>query len=163
MARIDEYSLALPREPVELSALWRMELVPYAERIQERALTLKTELGVELRVRGSREHLQQLAHMLLDNAVQYAGEGGTIELKLEKRRQRARITLYNSVESLPDCPPETLFDRFYRGDGARTQSGGGYGIGLSAARAIAETHRGKIAAEYLDGGIRFAVELPLRN
>ena len=49
---------------------------------------------------------------------------------------------------MPDCPPEKLFDRFYRGDSARTQKGGGYGIGLSAARSIAEIHGGSIKANY---------------
>lgn len=120
-------------------------------------------MDAPLLVRGSREYLQQLMHMLLDNAVQYVNGGGTIALKLEQRRRCARISLYNSVEKLPDCPPEALFDRFYRGDSARTQQGGGYGIGLSAARAIAEMHRGRITAEYEgESGIRFTVELPRR-
>ena len=94
-------------------------------------------LSGPVRMRGSREYLQQLMHMLLDNAVRYANAGGEISLKLERRRQRARIQLFNTVDALPDCPPEALFDRFYRGDPARTQRCGGYGVGLSAARAIA--------------------------
>lgn len=163
MARIDERSVNLPRERVELRALWQAELEPYAERIAERGLKLTVDLGGEIFVRGSREYLQQLAHMLLDNAVQYAREGGAVELRMEKRRGRARIALTNDVDALPDCAPEALFDRFYRGDGARTQTGGGYGIGLSAARAIAEMHRGKITADYLDRAIRFTVELPARG
>lgn len=54
----------------------------------------------------------------------------------------------NTCAELPKEEPEKLFDRFYRGDSARTQKNGGYGIGLSAARAIAESNRGSIAAEY---------------
>ena len=52
----------------------------------------------------------------------------------------------NTCDPVPEEELERLFDRFYRGDAARTQSGGGYGIGLSAARAIAEAHGGSITA-----------------
>ena len=163
LARIDESSVGLHTEPLELEALIRAELEPYAEPMQERNMRFECALSGPVRMRGSREYLQQLMHMLLDNAVRYANAGGEISLKLERRRQRARIQLFNTVDALSDCPPEALFDRFYRGDPARTQRCGGYGVGLSAARAIAEMHRGKISAEYEGArGIRFTVELPLR-
>ena len=163
MARIDESSLALHAQPLELEALIRAELAPYAEMMEERSIRFECALCGPVPMRGSREYLRQLMHMLLDNAVRYANEGGEIVLKLERRRQRARIALFNTVDALPDCPGEALFDRFYRGDPARTQRGGSYGVGLSAARAIAEMHRGRITAEYEGAhGIRFTVELPLR-
>ena len=67
----------------------------------------------------------------------------------------------NAVEVLPNVPPETLFDRFYRADAARTQKEGGCGIGLSAARAIVQMFRGRIEASYLgENRIRLLVELP---
>lgn len=164
MARIDESSFALPAEPLELEALIRAELAPYEEPMRERGMRFSCALCGPIQMRGNREYLQQLMHMLLDNAVRYANPGGEISLKLERRRQRARIQLFNTVDALPDCPPEALFDRFYRGDPARTQRCGGYGVGLSAARAIAEMHRGGICAEYEGArGIRFTVELPLRT
>ena len=60
-----------------------------------------------------------------------------------------------------DCEqnPERLFDRFYRRDEARTQKKGGYGIGLSAARAIAAANGGQISAAYKEQNIVFTVKL----
>ena len=162
MARIDESSFALQAESLELEALIRAELAPYEEPMRERNMRFECALCGPIQMRGNREYLQQLMHMLLDNAVRYANPGGEISLRLERRRRHARIQLFNTVDALPDCPPGALFDRFYRGDPARTQSCGGYGVGLSAARAIAEMHRGRIDCEYEGAqGIRFTVELPL--
>lgn len=164
MARIDENSVNCANEELEFNALLGAELETYGEIMGERGLRLDCDLSASVRVKASREYMQQLAHVLLDNAVQYANEGGEIRLHLEKRRRKVRMLLENSVEVLPDCPPEALFDRFYRGDAARTQSGGGCGVGLSAARAICEMHRGKISAEYIgEKQIRFIVELPLNS
>ena len=94
--------------------------------------------------------------------MQYADPGGWIEVKLERGGRRARLTLRNSVSQLPDCPPERLFERFYRGDSARTQGTAGCGVGLSAAQSIVEAHRGKIALNYEDAHtVRVSVELPI--
>ena len=118
------------------------------------------DLHKEVHLKGNREYLLQMIHMLLDNAVQYTNEGGEIRISMEHKRRRIRLLFENTVEALPDCPPEALFDRFYRGNSARTQSSGGYGIGLSAAHVIAEMHQGSIGAEYLNGNaICFTVEL----
>lgn len=164
LARIDERSVLPATEELDLNAVWGAELETYNEIIVERNLRLDCDLSVKLRIKASREYMQQLAHVLLDNAMQYADEGGTICLRMEKRRKHARILLENSVTALPDCPPEALFDRFYRGDAARTQSSGGCGVGLSAAQAICEMHRGRISAEYAgETEIRFCVELPIRG
>ena len=161
MARIDEKSFVLPTEVLQLDGLVCSELETYAPVLAERRLLLHWEAGSGISVRANREYLQQLLHMLLDNAVQYADEGGEINVVLEKKRRKVRMVFSNTVQSLPDCPPEALFDRFYRGNSARTQSSGGCGIGLSAARAITEMHRGTICAEYENPNIiRFTVELP---
>ena len=162
MSRIDEKSAALPMQTLEFNPMLEAETETYAPMLAERSLTLKNELPAGIRLKGNRDYLQQMIHMLLDNAVQYADEGGEIRISAEQRRRCLRLMFTNTVDRLPDCPPENLFDRFYRGDSARTQSGGGYGIGLSAARAIAEIHQGSLHAEYLGvKAIRFTAEFPL--
>ena len=160
MSRIDEKSMVLPTQMIELTSILEAELKTYIPMLAERKLNLHYELDREIRLKGNREYLQQMIHMLLDNAVQYTNAGGEIRISMERKRRRIRLLFENTVEALPDCPPEALFDRFYRGDSARTQSSGGYGIGLSAARAIVEMHQGGIGAEYINGNaICFTVEL----
>ena len=160
MSRIDEKSMVLPMQMLELTAMVKAELETYTPVLAERSLRLHCDLHKEVHLKGNQEYLQQMIHMLLDNAVQYTNEGGEIRISMEQKRRRVRLLFENTVEKLPDCLPENLFDRFYRGNSARTQSSGGCGIGLSAARAIAEMHRGSISAEYFeDNTIRFAVDM----
>ena len=162
MSRIDEKSMVMPMQMLDLKPIVEAELETYNPILAERKLRLQCMLSGEIRMKGNREYLQQMIHMLLDNAVQYTNGGGEIRITTEHRRRRVRLLFFNTVEALPDCRPEALFDRFYRGDSARTQSGGGYGIGLSAARAIAEMHQGSIHVEYINGNaICFTVELPI--
>ena len=110
--------------------------------------------------RSDREQLARLASILLDNAVKYADEGGAIDVILEQAGGETVLRVKNTCAVLPGAEPEKLFDRFYRGDSARTQKNGGYGIGLSVARAIAEAHGGTITASYEPGpAVQFMLRL----
>ena len=96
----------------------------------------------------------------MDNAVQYTLEGGEIRLSVMPGKKKTRIVLANSVLTLPAEKPEKLTERFVRGDSARTQKSGGSGIGLAAAKRIAEKHHGKLIIDYPDEHtFRVTVEL----
>ena len=72
------------------------------------------------------------------------------------------LVISNPCETMPEGNLDRLFDRFYREDASRSRKSGGYGIGLSAARSIAEAHGGEIYAEAADAQtIRFVTKLPL--
>ncbi|MCI5690037.1 MAG: ATP-binding protein, partial [Clostridiales bacterium] len=97
-------------------------------------------------VQASRASLGQLLSILLDNGVKYTDPGGRVTLRLTAPKGGVLLTVSNTPARMPEGDPDRLFDRFYRGDAARSQAAGGYGIGLSAARAIAETWQGTIEA-----------------
>lgn len=81
------------------------------------------------------------------HAEQY--DGIILDVMMPKKSGRELVLqVKNTCEKLPEVEPEKLFERFYRGDAARTQKSGGYGIGLSAARAIALAHGGTLGASY---------------
>ena len=111
-------------------------------------IEIHEEIAAGVDVHASRENLIQLLSILLDNAVKYANEGGYIDVSLKKSGRELVLQVKNTCEKLPEVEPEKLFERFYRGDAARTQKSGGYGIGLSAARAIALAHGGTLGASY---------------
>ncbi len=83
---------------------------------------------------------------LLDNAVKYSDEGGSISLTLRRKRKRIEIGVRNTFHNVAETDLTRIFDRFYRSDKSRSSSDS-FGIGLSAAKAIAEKHRGTITAE----------------
>ena len=111
---------------------------------QNKPFTIDVQPG--LAMEGEEKALGQLVSVLLDNALKYAPEGGEIALTLARQGKYFRLTVENTAQGITKELLENLFDRFYRGDGSRNSSQGGYGIGLSIARAVVQTHRGKITA-----------------
>lgn len=91
--------------------------------------------------------MTQLLSILLDNAVKYTESGGTITLSLDKTRNGLLLQVKNTPAQMPEGDLSRMFDRFCRGDPARTQKSGGYGIGLSAAQAIVQAWNGTITAQ----------------
>ena len=90
-----------------------------------------------LSMRGDEKAIRQLVSILLDNALKYSQEGGTISLTLEKQGRILRLSVFNTTATaMPRDSMEHLFDRFYRTDPSRNSKTGGYGIGLSIAKAI---------------------------
>lgn len=157
LARMDESSAPPELTELSLSELAAESLEMFREGAALKTIAVETEIADDVHVRGDRQQLQQLLSILLDNAVKYCPEGGRLSLGL---RQEAGAVL-RIANSLGDERPDTehIFDRFYRADSARSQKGGGYGIGLSAAQAIVRLHRGEIGAACEDDEIVFTVKL----
>ena len=91
--------------------------------------------------------------------MKYCAPGGTIRLSLRQKGRNLCISISNPCAGLDPAQLPRYFDRFYRADTART-SGGGYGIGLSTAKAIVIRHRGRISNRYADGVITFTALIP---
>lgn len=148
LAKMDERQEMLPTTEFSIPLLLEETLDFYSETIAARKLCLKTDIQPDITMRANRDSVMQLLSILLDNATKYAPEGGNVSVSLKKQNRAIILQVKNSCETAPEEDIEKLFDRFYRGDRARTQKNGGYGIGLSAARAIAEANHGKIVANY---------------
>lgn len=162
LAKMDEGGGSLPLSEFSLSLLAGEVLDFYQETAAARGIGLGCAIQPEVTLRANRESIVQLLSVLLDNAVQYTPAGGQIQVVLAREKGGIALQVENSAAAPPEADLERLFDRFYRGDPARTQRSGGYGICLSAARAVAEAHGGAITARY-DGpraAMVFAVELP---
>ncbi len=129
---------------------------------QNKSFTIDVQPG--LAMEGEEKALGQLVSVLLDNALKYAPEGGEIALALARQGKYFRLTVENTAQGITKELLENLFDRFYRGDVSRDSSQGGYGIGLSIARAVVQAHRGKIsAAAKGEDKLLIAVLLPMNH
>lgn len=149
LAKLDE-EIPLPTEPVNISELTSELLSVYTEEAQARTLEFSLQIEPDVIVRTNRDSFRQLVTILLDNALKYTPDNGRICFSLEKDGKHVRIVEENTCDPSAERDPERLFERFYRGDAARTQrkETSGYGIGLSAARAICENFGGTLTAEY---------------
>ena len=125
-------------------------------------ITLQTDIAKELRMEGDAARIHQLVSLLVDNAVKYTPEGGTIRVRWWKNGKKAELAVENTCDNLPEGDLNRLFDRFYRADASRARESGGYGIGLSVAAAIVQAHKGKITAERTKDGICFRAVFPAK-
>lgn len=160
LAKMDESVGKVAATDFSASELLEETLEPFYEAASLKKISIAKDIQPDVKIHASSEQLRQLYSILLDNAVKYTEEGGRIEVSLRKRERKMLFRVENTCENLPKGNPEQLFDRFYRGNDARTQKSGGYGIGLSAARAIVEAQNGLIEASYKGKNIiEFTVRL----
>ena len=160
LARLDEEA-KFPTQAVDISSLTESAVAPYALLAAKKDITFTSDVASAVTLVTNRDMFSQLVSSLLDNAVKYTNEGGVITLSLTREGKNILLVEENSCAKKIDVPPERLFERFYRGDSARTQeeTSKGYGIGLSAARAICEALGGKLTASYpQDDTIRFTAK-----
>lgn len=145
LAKMDESSAKLPMCSFDISTAAEDTVSAFIEPAALKGVMIEQDIQKGLQLNGNRDSIVQLMTVLLDNAVKYTVSGGMIRAKLSGNEKNITLSIANTCE--PIDHPEKLFDRFYRGDSARTQKNGGYGIGLSVALAIAELHKGTITAE----------------
>ncbi|GJM80585.1 hypothetical protein HMSSN139_30810 [Paenibacillus sp. HMSSN-139] len=113
---------------------------------------------------GDQERLQQLIVILLDNSMKFTPEQGTIRVASRRKGHVAEITVADTGAGVPAAELPRLFDRFYRGDKARTRSQGGTGLGLAIAKWIVDKHGGTISAASAPGeGTTIKITLPLNS
>lgn len=134
-------------EEVDLSTLVGQASLAFDAVAFEAGVEVREDIAPGLGVRGDRTSLERLVKTLVDNAVKYAGVGGTVEVRLAPgHKGRPVLSVTNTGPAIPKEELPHVFDRFWRSDAARTHtSAGGYGLGLAIAKSIAESHGARIS------------------
>ena len=139
------------------SAVLMYEPIAFDEK---KKLTCEIESG--LYVLGDEQRLQQVIHILLDNAQKYSSAEGAIHVRLNRPEGQALLLMVeNEGEPIPERELDSIFLRFYRRDESRSGHES-FGLGLSIAQSIIDEHKGKIWAE--SDGVsknRFYIKLAL--
>lgn len=145
LSKLEEGRIQLDFADFSLSETVEETALSFAMLAQSRGKHLKLDVQPGVILHGNEGSIRQLISILVDNAVKYADEQGTIRVALSLGKP-IKLSVSNSCENLPGGDLSKLFDRFYRADSSRSRAGGGYGIGLSIARAVVQAHHGSIRA-----------------
>jgi signal transduction histidine kinase len=114
------------------------------------------------RVAGDPDGIRRLLFNLLDNAIKYTPEGGSVEVQCACQDGAVELIVTDTGIGIPSEHIPHIFERFYRIDLARSREAGGTGLGLSICRIIAESHGGTIRLESNEGkGTKVVVTLPV--
>lgn len=115
----------------------------------------------DLLLGGDADKLARVFNNILKNAIAYSYENSTIDITGFKQDENIIITFTNQGIPIPPKKLETIFDKFYRLDSARSTNTGGAGLGLAIAKEIVYAHGGTITAESSPEHTIFTVKLPL--
>ena len=150
--------------PVRLDLLIRDIDDLFQVLADQKHVTLNTDPLQETVVMGDKMRLQQLLTNLIDNALKFTPEEGSIWVRLEKNGGFVQIKVKDTGMGIPKEEQENIFKRFYRVDKSRSKDTGGVGLGLSIVDWIVKTHHGKIEVESeVNQGATFIISLPLNG
>ena len=144
LSRMDEENHTLNLADVALGKIVADTVSEFEPLAISRGKTMGANIDSDIIYHGDEALLRRLVGILMDNAIKYCDYGGDIVVTLHCNRHIV-LTVENTYAAVDELELNRLFDRFYRADKARTFKGG-YGIGLSMAKAIVEKHKGEITA-----------------
>ncbi|PWV98686.1 phospho-acceptor domain-containing protein [Paenibacillus cellulosilyticus] len=161
LARSDSNQLELDKRPVQLDRIVSDSLSKMTMLAEVKHISLRAEIEPSVSIHADEERLHQLLTALLDNAVKYTPEGGSIRISCRMLSQAVQLEVEDTGIGIAAEHLPRIFDRFYRGEKARTRQEGGTGLGLAIAKWIVERHGGRIRAESKLGvGTRITVTMP---
>jgi two-component system OmpR family sensor kinase len=161
LARAEAGEIHWTDQNVDLSALAasltdQMEPIAAAKNVH-----LETQLAPNVIVRGDSNWLERVILNLLDNAIKFTAEDGTVRLRLASDGAQAVLRVEDTGVGIPADAIPHVFERFFRAEPSRSKHVEGVGLGLALTKWIVEQHHGQIEVRsQLDRGTCFTVRLP---
>jgi two-component system, OmpR family, phosphate regulon sensor histidine kinase PhoR len=153
------------KEPTEFTGIVRGAVDGLVSRASDKRIELDVDLPSTLApVRGNPVRLRQMAANLIDNAVKYTPQGGTVSVKAQQQSDQVIFTVTDSGMGISPADQPYIFDKFYRTSSVRESGIAGTGLGLSIVKGIVEDHSGRVWVDSKLGyGTTFTVVLPIHK
>lgn len=150
LARFEAGGISLALENVAVDELFERVVDRHAQAAQEKGVTLSIDPHDEdIRLVGDPHRLEQAVQNLAANALRHTPPGGRVRLGASRHERGVTLTVTDTGIGIPAEHLPHVFDRFYKADQSRSQSGSG--LGLSIVKAIVERHGGRVSARSVPG------------
>ena len=147
LAKLDTNRELQEFKDFDLSKLLNSILLTFEAVIFENRIELESNISENVSLKGDKESIIKVVIILLDNAIKYTNKSGKINVNLQQEKNKIKLKIKNTGEGIKKEDLEYIFESFYRVDSSRARETGGYGLGLSIAKSIVDSHKGKIYAE----------------
>ena len=139
-------------------------LITFEQKIMSKKLNVDVDMPPHpVYTIANQDYVSQVIYNLLDNAVKFCPDGGTLGLKIREGGNKAYISVSNDGETIPPEELPLVFDRFHKLDKSRTQNRDGWGLGLYIVKTIVCSHGENISVTSRDGKTEFTFTMPLVN
>ena len=162
LSRVELTEHSPPADRIDLGAVVGRVLASFEVRLGERRQRLAVEIAPKLpAVAADADQMAQVLTNLVDNAMKYGREGGTVSVSLQPAANAVVLSVRDDGPGIARAHLPRLTERFYRVDKARSRGAGGTGLGLAIVKHIVNRHRGRLLIESEEGqGAVFSVFLP---
>ncbi len=161
LSQLESQAIPLTRETVSLRPLVESVAESFRPQRERRQLHLDLEVPKELVVQADANRLRQVVINLIDNAIKYNKDQGSITVGATPAERAVRIWVEDTGIGIPSTDVPRIFERFYRVDKARSRELGGTGLGLAIVKHIVEAHGGTVSVQsQLGQGSIFTLTLP---
>lgn len=162
LSRLDSQQLDLSMQNADLVRLVTDAVELVSESLDQRGIVLEVKGPQEICLQCDPGAVRQIVDNLLDNAICYAPQGSTVQIRLDLEEKLVRFSIENGGSQLSPEQCSRVFERFFRGDLSRQRETGGAGLGLSIVKGLVTAHKGQLGVDRLKGDrIRFWFVLPL--
>lgn len=137
-------------------------LITFEKKINDKGLNVQVDMPEHpVYTMANQDYITQVIYNLIDNAVKFCPENGTIGLKIREGGSKAYISISNDGDTIPPEELPLVFDRFHKLDKSRSQNRDGWGLGLYIVKTIVCSHGENISVSSKDGKTEFTFTMPL--
>lgn len=146
LSSLDAPAKKTERYAVDLSAVLEKSVLQLESVAYEKNVSLEDDIKNGVTVLAIREYAERICSGLIDNAIKYEPDGGTVEVALHTAKKKAVLSVKNRGSYIPDKDLPHIFERFYRGDKSRGQTKG-HGLGLPIVAGMAKRCGASVSVE----------------
>jgi len=163
LSQIESGYFHIEKSEFNINSLIEYVLNKYKAIFTEKDIEVQFELGESMIVCGDMVRIEQILTNYLNNAINHIDNNKIIKISKIVNKDKIKISIFNSGKHIPEELLEKIWTSFYKVDKARTRAYGGYGLGLSIVKALADLHNNDYGVENIEGGVIFWFEVDKVN